>query len=379
MKPVAKRLLAATSALLINVDALAAAYTFGTPNQPLPATPGNGLTGQLWTNVAPGTDTLAQAQAIIAGGYATANFRATTIDYPVGATGSTSVYQTYGAVLDSTAQATLDNPSVLTDDVLDTVMRFAGFFGVQNAGEVWTFHIPSDDGSAVDIQGTRVLNNDGIHGFGGPSTTVAFTTPGLYAIDILFFESQPTDWGLEFRGGLGNATPATALTDRLYTLVDYATPGDDRLDSIQGKVPEPGTLTLLGAALLSVFGLQCRARSPLNPAGAAPAPRCPAHPQRSRPVDAGARAVCAFRGVMPCPVSAPVPRAWQTIHTTPACSPGHPATRPAPRALASAPSLPPAPRAQPRLAQGRLLWHKGGLSGKPCREHQRGTHRRHRL
>ena len=39
MKPVAKRLLAATSALLINVDALAAAYTFGTPNQPLPATP----------------------------------------------------------------------------------------------------------------------------------------------------------------------------------------------------------------------------------------------------------------------------------------------------------------------------------------------------
>ena len=266
MKPVAKRLLAATSALLINVDALAAAYTFGTPNQPLPATPGNGLTGQLWANVAPGTDTLAQAQAIIAGGYATANFRATTIDYPVGATGSTSVYQTYGAVLDSTAQATLDNPSVLTDDVLDTVMRFAGFFGVQNAGEVWTFHIPSDDGSAVDIQGTRVLNNDGIHGFGGPSTTVAFTTPGLYAIDILFFESQPTDWGLEFRGGLGNATPATALTDRLYTLVDYATPGDDRLDSIQGKVPEPGTLTLLGAALLSVFGLQCRARSPLNPA-----------------------------------------------------------------------------------------------------------------
>ena len=131
---------------------------------------------------------------------------------------------------------------------------------VQNAGEVWTFHIPSDDGSAVDIQGTRVLNNDGIHGFGGPSTTVAFTTPGLYAIDILFFESQPTDWGLEFRGGLGNATPATALTDRLYTLVDYAAPGDDRLDSIQGKVPEPGTLTLLGAALLSVFGLQCRAR-----------------------------------------------------------------------------------------------------------------------
>ena len=254
MKPAAKFLLAATSALLINVDALAAAYTFATPNQALPANLGNGLTGQLWANVDPNTDTLAQAQAIIGGGVATANFRATTIDYPVGAAGYTSVSATYGAVLDPTAQATLDNTSVLTDDVLNTVMRFAGFFGVQNAGEVWTFHIPSDDGSAVDIQGTRVLNNDGIHGFGGPTTTVQFDAPGLYAINVLFFESQPSEWGLEFRGGLDGAATTTALTDRLYTLVDYATPDDERLNTIQGRVPEPGMLTLLGAALLGAFG-----------------------------------------------------------------------------------------------------------------------------
>jgi len=255
MKPAAKFLLAASSALLISANALAAVYSFATPDQALPASLGNGLTGQLWTNVNPNTDTLAQAQAIIGGGVATANFRATTIDYPVGATGSTSVFATYGAVLDPTAQATLDNTSVLTDDVLNTVMRFAGFFGVQNAGEVWTFHLPSDDGSAVDIQGTRVLSNDGIHSFGGPSTTVEFAAPGLYAINVLFFESQASDWGLEFRGGLGTSTPTTALTDRLYTLIDYATPDDDRLDSIQGKVPEPGLLPLLGAALLGACGI----------------------------------------------------------------------------------------------------------------------------
>lgn len=253
MKPAAKLILAATAALLMNVDALAAAYTFTTPSQALPASLGNGLTGQLWTNVNPNTDTLAQAQTIISGGFATANFRATTIDYPVGPAGSTSVFATYGAVLDTTAQATLDNTSVLTDDVLNTVMRFAGFFGVQNAGEVWTFALPSDDGSAVDIQGTRVLNNDGIHAFSGPSTTVEFTTPGLYAINVLFFESQASEWGLEFRGGLNGATPSTALTDRLYTLVDYANPNDDRLGSI-GKVPEPSMLPLMGAALLGAFG-----------------------------------------------------------------------------------------------------------------------------
>lgn len=260
MKPAAKFLLAATSALLMHTSAQAAAFTFTTPTLALPANLGNGLTGQLWTNVNPNTDTLAQAQTIIGGGVATANFRSTTIDYPVGAAGSTSVSATYGAVLDATAQATLDNSSVLTDDVLNTVMRFAGFFGVQSAGEVWTFHIPSDDGSAVDIQGTRVLNNDGIHGFAGPTTTVEFTTPGLYAINVLFFESQATEWGLEFRGGLGGASPTTAITDRLYTLVDYAAPDDDRLNSIRNGIPEPGMLSLLGSALLGAFGLLRRSR-----------------------------------------------------------------------------------------------------------------------
>ncbi|MBL0285693.1 MAG: PEP-CTERM sorting domain-containing protein [Zoogloea sp.] len=71
---------------------------------------------------------------------------------------------------------------------------------------------------------------------------------------MLFFESQPNDWGLELRGGLNGAATTTALTDRLYTLVDYATPDDDRLTSIRGRVPEPGMLPLLGAALLGAFG-----------------------------------------------------------------------------------------------------------------------------
>ena len=50
-------------------NALAAAFTFTTPTLALPANLGNGLTGQLWTNVNPNTDTLAQAQAIISGGF----------------------------------------------------------------------------------------------------------------------------------------------------------------------------------------------------------------------------------------------------------------------------------------------------------------------
>lgn len=249
----------ASTTLLAAVNASAAVYTFGTPTHALPAVSGNGLTGQLWTNVNPNTDTLSQAQTIINGGFATANFRATTVDFPSGPAGTTSTSATYSSVLDAVAQSTLDNSSVLPDDVLNTVMRFAGFFGVQSAGEVWTFRLPSDDGSAVDIQGTRILDNDGIHSFGGPTTTVEFTTPGLYAINVLFFESQATEWGLEFQGGLNGASPTTALTPRLYTLVDFATPDDERLDSIQpNAVPAPGSLSLIGAGLLAALGFRKR-------------------------------------------------------------------------------------------------------------------------
>lgn len=255
-----KYVTALSTALLFSASAAAAAFTFTTPTLPLPAVSGNGLTGQLWTNVNPNTDTLAQAQTIIAGGFATANFLATAVDYPSGPTGATWVGATYASVLDATAIATLDNPAVLPDDVLNTVMRFAGFFGVFALNEVWGFHIPSDDGSAVDIQGTRVLINDGIHGFGGPATTVEFTTPGLYALDILFFESQSSEWGLEFRGGLGGASPTTAITPRLYSLTQFADPNDPRLTSIRGDVPTPGTLPLLGMAF-ACLGLLARKTS----------------------------------------------------------------------------------------------------------------------
>lgn len=139
-------------------------------------------------------------------------------------------------------------------------MRFAGFFGVRNANEVWTFHIPSDDGSAVDVQGARILSNDGIHGFGGPSTTVEFTNPGLYALDVIFFESQQTQWGLEFRGGLNGATPTTAIGSRRYNLRDYASPDDPRLNSIRPSVPLPGTLPLVAARVLGLLAV-CRRRA----------------------------------------------------------------------------------------------------------------------
>jgi len=242
--------IALVAGLTLSAQSMASPFTFATADLLLPATSGNGLTGQLWINVDPGTDTLAQADAIIAGGLASANFLSTTVDYPSGPAGSALVSSTYATVLDAIGIATIDNASVLTDDVLNTVMRFSGFFAA-NAGETWDFSVLSDDGSAVDIQGTRILNNDGIHGFGGPTTEVTFGSTGLYALDVIFFESQANHFGLEFRGGLNGATPTTAISDRLYNLIDFADEDDDRLDTV-ASVPEPSALLLLSLALMTL-------------------------------------------------------------------------------------------------------------------------------
>lgn len=234
--------------LLVAGFANAAPFTFDTPDFALPDTAGDGLTGQLWINVDPATDSLAAAQAIIDGGDPDANFLSTNIDYPsTGDTASTSA--TYDDVLDAVGKTTIDNTSVLSDDVLNTVMRFAGFFAAE-AGEIWTFRVRSDDGSAVDIQGTRILDNDGIRPFGGPSVEVEFTTAGLYALDVLFFESQPIRWGLTFDGGADGSPSLGELQPRLYNLFDYADPDDPRLP---GTVPEPGTWGLLALAGLVVL------------------------------------------------------------------------------------------------------------------------------
>lgn len=119
MNPVARKMVVAAALLLtLSSNVPGAVITFTSQTLPLPAVDGNGLIGQLWINVPANADSLALAQAIIAGGFATANFRAITIDYPCGPAGSTSVFASYGAVLDATAITTLDNCSVLTDDVL---------------------------------------------------------------------------------------------------------------------------------------------------------------------------------------------------------------------------------------------------------------------
>ena len=65
--------------------------------------------------------------------------------------------------------------------------RVIGTVDVQNGGD-YTFYLGGDDGAALYINGERVVNNDGLHGY----QTVSGTTnldPGFHTIEVRYFEN----------------------------------------------------------------------------------------------------------------------------------------------------------------------------------------------
>jgi PA14 domain len=216
-------------------DAAAQTPNFGAPDASLPAAAGTGLSGYLWSSpdIAP-VDDLAAANAYILAHSPDALFTATSVDYPNGPTGSTSTSDTIAAGLGVDAPS-LTSAAVGANAALNSIFRFNGFLRVNAAGTL-NLGVGSDDGSELRIQGTQVLNNDGLHSFPGAGpVAVDFTAPGLYAIEIRFFESQESGWGVEFytdAAGAGTPVP-TAL---LY------------------PAPEPSAMALAGVVIALPWG-----------------------------------------------------------------------------------------------------------------------------
>ena len=115
----------------------------------------------------------------------------------------------------------------LESDLDDGVFSFSGFIRVDEPGTV-TFSTPSDDGSVVTIGGVKVIDNDGSHGSPGdnPDGKIFFGTPGLYPIEIAYYNGDWTDdagahgganinFTSDGGGGIGNAD-ATVPTAVLY-------------------------------------------------------------------------------------------------------------------------------------------------------------------
>jgi pimeloyl-ACP methyl ester carboxylesterase len=69
-------------------------------------------------------------------------------------------------------------------------LRYSGYLFVPASGS-YTFYLTSDDGSALFIDGNKIIDNDGPHGAGLKSKAVTLGW-GLHAISVLFFEQG---WG----------------------------------------------------------------------------------------------------------------------------------------------------------------------------------------
>ena len=67
-------------------------------------------------------------------------------------------------------------------------LRFRGYVKVPEDG-VYGFHVTSDDGSRLFIDGTQVVDNDGIHGARERSGFVALAA-GLHPIELVFFQGR---------------------------------------------------------------------------------------------------------------------------------------------------------------------------------------------
>lgn len=64
--------------------------------------------------------------------------------------------------------------------------EFTGSVTVASTG-TWTFYTSSDDGSALWVDGTQVVNNDGLHGMAEQSGTIALAA-GSHTFMVRFFE-----------------------------------------------------------------------------------------------------------------------------------------------------------------------------------------------
>ena len=136
--------------------------TFTTPDAALPADPGTGLSAEVWTGV--NVNTLADAQTFVDGNAPTAAFTATTVDYPKGAANTIATTANFGTLLGGDAASL--SVDITGTTILNSIMRFMGFISVTSTGSQF-FELGSDDGSEFIIQGTQVINNDGIHAFPG--------------------------------------------------------------------------------------------------------------------------------------------------------------------------------------------------------------------
>jgi PA14 domain len=119
---------------------------------------------------------LAQGDSFVAGASGpTATFQALNICFP-SCNGSANDGSSLASYI-ATNGTNLSGSSTLGD----AVTRYSGFLAIPTAG-TYTFGLFSDDGSVLQIGGTTIVIDDGLHGVTGSSTAVTFGNAGLYSL-----------------------------------------------------------------------------------------------------------------------------------------------------------------------------------------------------
>jgi hypothetical protein len=147
---------------------------------------GTGLDGRYWQAEPKGVGSIAEVgQGIFDNARPVGVFTATGLNYQ-GSTDITPVQEWLGD----------DGASYVggEGDMNDGLLSFTGYVRIDNPGEV-DIRSESDDGSRVWIAGELVVDNDGSHGAPGPAPdgSYNFTAPGLYPIEVQWFNGNWTN------------------------------------------------------------------------------------------------------------------------------------------------------------------------------------------
>jgi hypothetical protein len=150
------------------------------------------IMGEFWDASASLSD-LADADAVIAAGPATATFDVSALDYPSGPDSVVVDTTTLSSCLGSDA-GSLDPASAGALDMTYSVFRFTGMLDLLPGDQ--EFSVGSDDGFRLTIDGSVVSDLDGLRPY---ATTVVDADPGtgLVPFVLVYFENEGVT-GVEF-------------------------------------------------------------------------------------------------------------------------------------------------------------------------------------
>lgn len=141
------------------------------------------ITGEFW-DADTAINSLADADAVIASGSATATFLSSGIDYPGGADSIVADTTTLADFLGADA-ATLSGSG--GTDLERSVFRFSGMVELMNIDQM--FSVGSDDGFRLSIGGSEVSAFDGKRSF-GTTDLQANLGSGLVSFELVYFENR---------------------------------------------------------------------------------------------------------------------------------------------------------------------------------------------